>query len=339
MVWPGKRGIGSFWSMFLDECLSSRMSLGAVVMRNVFDQGWWQQRWLHVSAHTAVGKCWKAILLHLTKGRKLVSIWHLQAEEKLWKLLTTTLQTASPIIMSFKKKLGSLASNKIWESSKRKYCEVKSGCLHFGRQSSTNFLAWIKVVSPGDVICLQPSQRCRCQHPHPARLKDRLMFHEPLTTTWLSHVKKVSSSPPQNMTRAVVMRNVFDQGWWQQRWLHVSAHTAVGKCWKAILLHLTKGRKLVSIWHLQAEEKLWKLLTTTLQTASPIIMSFKKKLGSLASNKIWESSKRKYCEVKSGCLHFGRQNSTLRSCATKFARHCSKKHMGSDRHVCSWKRS
>ena len=179
--------------------------------------------------------------------------------------------------MSFKKKLGSLASNKIWESSKRKYCEVRSGCLHFGRQSSINFLAWIKVVSPGDVICLQPSQRCRCQHPHPARLKDRLMFHEPLTTTWLSHVKKVSSSPPQNMTRAVVMRNVFDQGWWQQRWLHVSAHTAVGKCWKAILLHLTKGRKLVSIWHLQAEEKLWKLLTTTLQTASPIIMSFKKK--------------------------------------------------------------
>ena len=140
--------------------------------------------------------------------------------------------------------------------------------------------------------------------------------------------KKVSSSPPQNMTRAVVIR-----------WLHVSAHTAVGKCWKAILLHLTKGRKLVSIWHLQAEEKLWKLLTTTLQTASPIIMSFKKKLGSLASNKIWESSKRKYCEIKSGCLHFGRQNSTLRSCATKFARHCSKKHMGSDRHVCSWKRS
>ena len=184
------------------------------------------------------------------------------------------------------------------------------------------------MVSPGDVICLQPYQRCRCQHPHPARLKDRLMFHEPLTTTWLSHVKKVSSSPPQNMTRAVVIR-----------WLHVSAHTAVGKCWKAILLHLTKGRKLVSIWHLQAEEKLWKLLTTTLQTASLIIMSFKKKLGSLASNKIWESSKRKYCEIKSGCLYFGRQNSTLRSCATKFARHCSKKHMGSDRHVCSWKRS
>ena len=190
MVWSGKRGIGSFWSMFLDKCLSSRMSLGAVVMRNVFDQGWWQQRWLHVSAHTAVGKCWKAILLHLTKGRKLVSIWHLQAEEKLWKLLTTTLQTASPIIMSFKKKHGSLASNKIWESSKRKYCEVKSGCLHFGRQRSTNFLAWIKVVSPGDVICFQPSQRCRCQHPHPARRKDRLMFHEPLTTAWLSHVKK-----------------------------------------------------------------------------------------------------------------------------------------------------
>ena len=83
--------------------------------------------------------------------------------------------------------------------------------------------------------------------------------------------KKVSSSPPQNMTRAVVMRNAFDQGWWQQRWLHVSAHTAVGKCWKAILLHLTTGRKLVSIWHLQAEEKLWKLLTTTLQSASPSI--------------------------------------------------------------------
>ena len=60
---------------------------------------------------------------------------------------------------------------------------------------------------------------CITDH-HPARLKSRLMFHEPLTTTWLSHVKKVSSSPPQNMTRAVVMRNVFDQGWWQQRWLH-----------------------------------------------------------------------------------------------------------------------
>ena len=149
------------------------------------------------SLPTAVGKCWKAILLHLTKGRKLVSIWHLQAEEKLWKLLTTTLQTASPIIMSFKKKLGSLASNKIWESSKRKYCEVRSGCLHFGRQSSINFLAWIKVVSPGDVICLQPYQRCRCQHPHPARLKDRLRFHEPLTTTWLSHVKKCPARLPK----------------------------------------------------------------------------------------------------------------------------------------------
>ena len=116
-------------------------------------------------------------------------------------------------------------------------------------------------------------------NPHPAKLKDRLMFSWTTDHYMTISRKKVSSSPPQNMTRAVVMRNVFDQGWWQQRWLHVSAHTAVGKCWKAILLRLTKGRKLVSIWHLQAEEKIVETPDyNPSKPQSPIIMSSKKKM-------------------------------------------------------------